>query len=256
MKSTNSADAGQIIAKEKWGQNFLGSEETAEKIALEIKAKKNVLEIGPGLGMLTGFLAERCKKLTCVEIDPELAHILRKKFKSTKNVEVKNGDCLNEDFSQFDVVVGLLPYNISSVIIEKFIRSKCKNAVFVVQKEVGERMVGLPGSRNYSRLSILCQNNSKCELIEVYPPEFFWPVPKVHSALVKMERKKPLAIDQGIVNALFQHKNQKVKKALKHSVHLLGEKTQKIITKHPHFMEKRVVELTIEEIAELSLNSK
>ncbi len=242
----------EIIPKEKWGQNFLGSEETAEKIALEIKTKKSVLEIGPGLGILTGFLVERCKKLTCVEIDPELAHILQRKFKTTKNIEIKNNDCLQEDFSQFDVVVGLLPYNLSSMIIEKFIRSKCKNAVFVVQREVGQRIVALPGSRDYSRLSILCQNNCKNELVEIYPPEFFWPIPKVHSALIKMERKKPVDIDQALVNALFQHKNQKVKKALKHSMHLLGEKVKKIVEKNPHFMEKRVVELTIAEIAQLS----
>lgn len=243
----------EIVPKEKWGQNFLGSEETAEKIAAIVPKGKSVLEIGPGLGALTGFLAQRCKKLTCVEIDPELAHVLRRKFKNDENVEIKDGDCLHEDFSQFDVVVGLLPYNISSLIIEKFIRSTCKKAVFVVQKEVGERMVASPGSRDYSRLSILCQNNCKCELIEVYPPEFFWPVPKVHSALVKMEKKKPLEIDQALLNALFQHKNQKVKKALKHSVHLLGEKTEKIIAKHNNpLMEKRVVELTIGEIAQLS----
>ncbi|MDP3742460.1 MAG: 16S rRNA (adenine(1518)-N(6)/adenine(1519)-N(6))-dimethyltransferase RsmA [Candidatus Micrarchaeota archaeon] len=241
----------QVIAKKKWGQNFLGSEETAEKIASEIPAGKNVLEIGPGLGMLTGFLVERCKKLTCIEIDRELTYILEKKFANTKNVEIKHGDCLGEDFSKFDVVVGLLPYNISSRIIEKFVNSKCKTAIFVVQKEVGERIAGLPGSKNYSRLSVLCQNNCACELVEVYPPEFFWPVPKVHSSLVKMQRKKPLAIDQTLINALFQHKNQKIKKALKHSRHLLGEKVEKIIEKNPALIEKRVVELSIGQLSEL-----
>ncbi len=252
MRSTNSASDGQIIAKKKWGQNFLGSEETAEKIAAEIPTGKNVLEIGPGLGMLTGFLAERCKKLTCVEIDRELIYVLEKKFANAKNVTIRHGDCLDEDFSKYDVVVGLLPYNISSRIIEKFVNSKCKTAVFVVQKEVGERVAGLPGSRNYSRLSVLCQNNCACEFLEVYPPEFFWPIPKVHSGLVKMQRKKPLEVDQNLLNALFQHKNQKVKKALKHSVHLLGEKAEKIAGKNPGLMEKRVVELTIGQIHQLS----
>jgi 16S rRNA (adenine1518-N6/adenine1519-N6)-dimethyltransferase len=243
----------EIIAKKYLGQHFLGSEEIAGQISKQVPAVGKVLEIGPGLGMLTSFLAGRCADLTAVEIDAELVKILQKKFKNSKNaVAIKQGDCLEEDYSAYATVCGLLPYNISSQIIEKLSRSKCKNGVFVIQRELGQRMVAGPGTADYSRFSVLCQNNFNCEIISTYPPEVFWPAPKVYSCLVKMARKKPLVIDQALVNALFQHKNQKVKKALLHSKHLLGEKTGKIAEKLGGLGEKRVVQLTLAELAKIS----
>ncbi len=236
--------------KKKWGQHFLGSEETAIDIANQVPSGKNVLEIGPGRGMLTQFLAGKCNSLTAVEIDETLVKILKKKF--GKKILVKHGDCLEEDFSQYDVVTGLLPYNLSSLIIEKFIKSKTPLAVFVVQKEMGERIVAVPHSRDRSRLSVLCQNNAQCKLLEIYPAHIFWPKPKVQSTLVKLERKAPLPMNNEIVNAIFQHKNQKLRKALKHSSHLLGEKVDKIIGEHRGLMDKRAVELTLAELSALS----
>lgn len=242
-----------IIAKKYLGQHFLGSEEIAGQISKQVSAAGKVLEIGPGLGMLTTFLAKRCSDLTAVEIDAELVKILQKKFKKNKNVAVKQGDCLEEDYPAYATVCGLLPYNISSQIIEKLARSTgCKNGVFVIQRELGQRMVADPGTADYSRFSVLCQNNFNCEIISTYPPEVFWPAPQVHSALVKMARRKPLVIDQALVNALFQHKNQKVRKALLHSKHLLGEKTGKLMEKLGGLGEKRVVQLTLEELAKIS----
>ncbi len=235
----------EITPKKSLGQNFLGNEEAAQQIA-ELIDVENVLEIGPGLGALTKQLAGRIKKLTVVEIDNELSHILKKQL--GKKIKIIQGDCLDQSFSDYNCIVGLLPYNISSKVIEKFIRSNAEKAVFVVQHEVAERMVAAPGTRDYSRLTILCQNNCECELIAVYPPEFFWPKPQVHSALITMKKKTPMELDQTLVNALFQHKNQKVKKALKHSRHILGLKTPA----NDSLLEKKVVQLTIEELAKLS----
>lgn len=243
----------EAITAKKWlGQHFLGNEETAARISELIPKNKTVLEIGPGLGIFTTPLAARCKKLTAIELDPDLVKILKKKFKAFKNVEIVHGDCMNENFSNYDVVCGLLPYNISSQIIEKFCKSEsCKTAIFVIQKELAQRVVASPGTREYSRFSILCQNNANCEVVEFYPPEAFWPAPQVHSGLVKMEKKKPLLLDQAVVNALFQHKNQKLKKALKHSAHLLGKKVDAILEKNRELENKKVVELSLEEIGRL-----
>ncbi len=230
----------EIKPDKRLGQHFLGSEATAQKIARHIQGEK-VLEIGPGLGILTQFLIK--KKLTAIEIDPRLANILKKRFGSA----VKHGDALQEDFSSFDCVCGLLPYNLSAKIIEKFLKSDCKLGVFVVQKEVAERMVAKSGSGNYSRLSILVQNNANCRLIATYNEDEFWPKPRVKSSLVVLEKKKPLLLNQELVNALFQHKNQKVRKALKHS--------GRTISYSGPLLEKKVRKLTIEQLAELSLQS-
>ncbi len=238
------------IKPKKWlGQHFLGSEEAAEKIS-DLVPCKNVLEIGPGLGALTTFLVKKVKKLTVIEIDAQLEQILKKKFR--KNVEIKIGDCLKEDFSRFEVIVGLLPFNISPQVIEKFIQSEAKQGIFVVQKELAQRMVAEPGSTEYSRFSVLVQNNCKCEMLETYPPSFFWPQPKVQSTLVKLEKKEPLKINQVLVNSLFQHKNQKVKKALKHSRHLLGASAEELIKKIGELGEKKVVQLTLQELSDMS----
>ncbi len=234
----------EIKAKKHLGQNFLGNETIAKKISELVPKNFKTLEIGPGLGMLTQFLVEKVD-LTAFEIDENLVKILKKRFKLAKIV---CGDALKTNYDDFDTVCGLLPYNVSSQIIEKFVKSKCKKAIFVIQKELAERTVASPGTHNYSRFSILVQNNCNCKVIEIYGENEFWPAPKVKSALIVMEKKKPLQIDQKLVNALFQHKNQKVKKALKHSSHLL----ENIDKYHGSLLEKKVVQLTIEEIATLS----
>ncbi|MFH0713461.1 MAG: 16S rRNA (adenine(1518)-N(6)/adenine(1519)-N(6))-dimethyltransferase RsmA [Candidatus Micrarchaeota archaeon] len=236
----------EITPRKELGQNFLTSEEIAIQIAELVPTKGKVLEIGPGLGALTEHLAKRVSDLTVVEIDPQLIEILHRKLPAS--VEIIHNNCMKEDYSQYDAIVGLLPYNLSSQIIEKFTVSTAKTAVFVIQKELAERVVAPAGTRDYSRFSVLCQNNCNCELIETYPPEVSWPAPQVHSSLVVMKKKKPIALNQQLVNALFQHKNQNVRKALKHSRHLLKIDETKI---SQTLLEKKVVQLTIQELSEM-----
>lgn len=233
-----------IKPKKHLGQHFLGDETIAHEIAAHIVGS-NVLEIGPGLGILTSILSKKVR-LTAIELDEELVKILRKKIRKSKIV---CGDALKADYSQYEVICGLLPYNISSQIIEKFIKSKSETAVFVIQKELAERIVAKAGTKEYSRFSVLCQNNCECKILATYEPTVFWPVPKVKSALVELKKKSGLQLNASLINALFQHKNQKVKKALKHSSHLLGKK---VMSLHSALLNRRVVTLTIEELSQLS----
>ncbi len=240
----------EIKPKHWLGQNFLNSEKIAEKFAGYLQEGKNILEIGPGLGIITNRLTKRAKKVTAVEIDKDLEKILKKKFLQNRKVKVKIGDALKEDFSKFDAIVGALPYNLAAQIIEKFMQSKCNVGLFIVQLEFAKRIIAQPGESDYSRLSILCQNGATAELKDIIDRDNFWPEPEVTSAIVKIEKTgQKVKIDDELVRALFQHKNQNIRKALKHS----GKKWEKVVEKIPAEMTiKRGRELSLEELQTIS----
>ena len=220
-------------------QVFLNNEPTLEFIAG--RASGRILEIGGGHGELTKHLAKR-GGVTVVELDENLAEKIK-----VKGVEVVSKNALNVDFNGYDFIAGNLPYNVSSQIIIKFIESNTKKAVFTVQKELAERMVAKPGSRDYSKLSVNVQNAGDCTILKVIPPEFFNPKPRVFSAVVEIEKKgEPILkseLDWVVVNLIFQHKNQNIGKVLRRE----GFKT----TDDPVFLEKaRNVE--IREIKKIS----
>jgi|YelNatPaOPRAMG01_1025707.scaffolds.fasta_scaffold03317_23 16S rRNA (adenine1518-N6/adenine1519-N6)-dimethyltransferase len=192
-------------------QVFQKHEPTLEFIASIVKGK--ILEIGAGHGELTKHLAKK-GKVTAVEIDENLASKIK-----IKGVKIIHGDALKQDFNNYNFITGNLPYNISSKIIMKFIDSNTKKAVFTVQKELAERMIAKPGSKNYSKLSVNVQNVGSCKILRIIPPELFNPKPKVFSAVVEIEKKgEPIlktSLDKKIVSIIFQHKNQNIGKVLK-----------------------------------------
>ena len=173
------------------GQNFLIDDGVADRqIAYAaINPEDVVLEIGPGLGMITSRLAMKAEKVIAIETDKKLADYLSKKLPS--NVELITADALCVDFPKFDVMVSNLPYSISSPIIFKILNYNFRNAVVMLQKEFADRMVANPGSKDYSRLSVATYYRSKCKILENVPASKFYPSPKVDSAVVEIIPREP-----------------------------------------------------------------
>lgn len=240
------------------GQHFLAAPEILDEIAelLPIKGKR-VLEIGAGDGRLTEVLAEQGAKVTALEIDERLIALLDKKFARNKSVKIIQESALEYSFASFKLLFGNLPYKISTPILMKTLESNFEHAVYMLQAEFGERLVAQPGTKNYSRLSVSVQAKANAEIFNFVPRECFYPIPDVDSVLVHItpkEESEVIELDEQLVSALFQHPNQNLKKALKHSRHLLGkERVEKLMETLPQeLLAKSAREVSLEEFAEIS----
>lgn len=209
-----------MIRHKKLGQCFLNSSAILYKEASIAAVKgKIVLEIGAGDGRLTQELLDQgAAKIIAVEKDREYAEMLRKRFVQEPRIEIAEGDFLKLEFPKVDVVIGNIPYYISSPILFKLPEMKWMHAVLMLQKEFAEKMLAKPNEKNYGRLSVTAQLNFSIQYIQTVPKRFFSPRPKVDSAIVLLKPmgKKPTQHQQNIIRILFQHKNQTVKNALKH----------------------------------------
>ncbi len=180
--------------KKRFGQNFLKDRQVVERIleAAQLNNGDRVLEIGPGLGALTDPLLQRVGKLHVMELDRDLAASLRARPDS--NLEVHEGDALRLDWSAVlpappYKLVANLPYNISSPILFKVLdyRRLFSNLVLMFQQEVGDRLLAVPGTREYGILSVLCQNWFEIRSVVRVPPGAFYPPPRVHSVVLRFE---------------------------------------------------------------------
>lgn len=182
-------------AKSKLGQNFLVDPMAAERIvaALGEVSRCTVVEIGPGHGAITASLASRAGHLVAIELDHELALGLRVRYDPTR-VTVVEQDVLDFDFASASTqagqrlrVVGNLPYYITSPILTKLASSysALDLAVLMVQREVADRVVAAPGSRDYGLLSVTAQMYGPAETLFTLPPSAFSPRPQVHSSVFR-----------------------------------------------------------------------
>jgi 16S rRNA (adenine1518-N6/adenine1519-N6)-dimethyltransferase len=182
------------------GQHFLVRQSTLERIAREAcdPGEPLVIEIGPGRGALTRYLMERAERLIAIELDGAMEAGLREKFPT---LELLIGDVLTTDLTQWGgpvAVVGNLPYYITSPILEKTLDlgPLLKHAVFLIQKEVAERLMSPPGCRDYGYLTVRTQLLGEVRRVVNVPPGAFLPPPKVDSTVVKLTpRTTPLVDD-------------------------------------------------------------
>ena len=190
------------IARKRFGQHFLADDTVIDGIvrAIDPQPGQALVEIGPGLGAMTFPLLERCKALTVIELDRDLAARLRKQA----GLAVIEADVLNVDFAALATaagqklrVVGNLPYNISTPILFHLLAAcgQVQDQHFMLQKEVVDRMAAAPGNKDYGRLSVMLQWRYQIENVLDVPPEAFDPPPRVNSAVVRME---PLPADEGV----------------------------------------------------------
>ncbi|MFM8232776.1 MAG: 16S rRNA (adenine(1518)-N(6)/adenine(1519)-N(6))-dimethyltransferase RsmA [Candidatus Methylopumilus sp.] len=180
------------IAKKKFGQNFLKDAAIIHGIIQSINPLPSdlLIEIGPGLGALTKPLLEKTNRLLAIELDRDIVGWIENEYLK-KNITVFNEDVLNFNFNQFDQkirIVGNLPYNISTPILFKCIDNILiiKDLHFMLQKEVVDRMIAIPSSPEYGRLSVMLQYYFAMEHLVDVPKESFEPEPKVESSFVRL----------------------------------------------------------------------
>lgn len=185
--------------RKKFGQHFLNSEQVLTAICHAIldERPKRCIEIGPGQGELTRYLLETDMQIHAVEIDQRLVPTLDKLVKKHSNFSYILQDVMMCDFSELDIqaplsVVGNLPYEISTPLLFKLIewRENIVSMVFLLQKEVVDRIVAPVGSRGYGRISVMLQYYFEVEGLQVVPPEAFSPPPKVMSQVVRLKPKQ------------------------------------------------------------------
>jgi 16S rRNA (adenine1518-N6/adenine1519-N6)-dimethyltransferase len=188
------------MAKKHLGQNFLFDPSILLNIiqSADLSDMDTVLEIGPGPGRLTRLLAERVKKVIAIELDPYLYNKLTEESKDLNNVDLVLGDALKFPFERLDrfKVVANIPYYITTPIIFRLIDAAqtLESMTLTIQKEVAERIVAGPGTKDYGVLSIMVQLRAEPELKFIIPKEAFRPVPKVDSAVLHMKLRKESAV--------------------------------------------------------------
>jgi 16S rRNA (adenine1518-N6/adenine1519-N6)-dimethyltransferase len=214
------------FARKRFGQHFLTDGGIIDAIVRAIRPQPGdaLVEIGPGLGALTGPLLEHCQPLTVIELDRDLAAKLRRQ----PGLEVIEADVLTVDFAALAEargkplrVVGNLPYNISTPILFHLLgaAARVEDQHFMLQKEVVERMAASPGSKAYGRLSVMLQWRYDIESLVDVPPESFDPPPRVDSAVVRMvPLPQPAALDVRRLEALVASAFSQRRKLLRHSL--------------------------------------
>jgi 16S rRNA (adenine1518-N6/adenine1519-N6)-dimethyltransferase len=248
----------QVRAKKSLGQHFLKDEGIARRIAdsLELSERTPVLEIGPGMGVLTKYLINNPNAdFTVVEIDKESVAYLNEHY---PELRVIDGDFLKMRLDQVYpdglCVIGNFPYNISSQIFFKVLeyRDLVPQVVGMIQKEVAERLAEPPGSRTYGILSVLLQAYYDIEYLFTVDENVFAPPPKVKSAVIRLKRnsRKSLDCDEklffNVVKTAFNQRRKQLRNSLKP---LLPKKDDEA---EPKILDYRPEQLGVEDFVELT----
>ncbi|MDO6759958.1 16S rRNA (adenine(1518)-N(6)/adenine(1519)-N(6))-dimethyltransferase RsmA [Tamlana sp. 2_MG-2023] len=225
----NNQNHHQVKAKKHLGQHFLNDESVAEKIAdtLALKNYKNVLEIGPGMGVLTKYLLKKDVTTYVVEIDTESVEYLQANY---LNLAPR---IIEKDFLKYDLnevfkgesfgIIGNFPYNISTQIVFKTLEMRDQIPEFsgMFQKEVAQRICSKEGSKVYGILSVLTQAFYEAEYLFTVPPNVFNPPPKVDSGVLRLTRKEDYSLpcDEKLffrtVKTAFQQRRKTLRNSLK-----------------------------------------
>ena len=276
----NPAGTLEIVRKyhlniqKKFGQNFLIDDEVLTQIvdAAEISPNDCVLEIGPGIGTMTQYLAEKAREVVAVEIDKALIPVLQDTLAVYNNVTVINKDILKASIPQIVAeknqgnpvkVVANLPYYITTPIIMKLFESNMPllSVTVMVQKEVADRMQVGPGTKDYGALSLAVQYYAKPEIVANVPPNCFMPRPKVGSAVIKLTRyeKPPVEVQDErlmfrLIRASFNQRRKTLVNGIKNSgdFSLGKEEIENIFEKCGLPLNIRGEALTLEQFAMLA----
>ena len=260
--------------KKSFGQNFLTDTNIVNKIvdAANLNEEVGVIEIGPGIGALTEFIARRAKKVVAYEIDPRLIPILAETLAPYDNVKIIHQDILKADVASMieeefkDVkhiaVVANLPYYITTPILMGLIEKKLPIDWYVtmMQKEVAERLSAKPGTKDYNALSIAVQYYTEAKIALNVPKTVFIPAPNVDSSVVRLtKREQPaVAVENEdffleIVHAAFKQRRKTIQNNLnQHFTDLTKEQVTALLEEAKILPSRRGETLSIEEFGHLS----
>lgn len=260
--------------QKRFGQNFLIDTHVLEKIIASAQITKDdfVLEIGPGIGTMTQYLAEAAREVAAVEIDHTLIPILADTLKDWDNVTVINNDILKVDIRALALeknqgrpikVVANLPYYITTPIIMGLFENQVPidSITIMVQKEVADRMQVGPGTKDYGALSLAVQYYAKPQIVANVPPNCFMPRPKVGSAVIRLERYENPPVDVNdeklmfrIIRASFNQRRKTLVNGLKNSpeLHFSKEQIEQALETCGLSLNIRGEALTLEQFAQLA----
>ena len=264
----------EFTFQKKFGQNFLIDSHVLNKIIASADITKDdfVLEIGPGIGTMTQYLAEAAREVAAVEIDKTLIPILQDTLKEWNNVTVINNDILKVDIRQLALeknqgrpikVVANLPYYITTPIIMGLFENQVpiESITIMVQKEVADRMQVGPGTKDYGALSLAVQYYARPEIVANVPPNCFMPRPKVGSAVIRLERyeQPPVQVKDEklmfrLIRASFNPRRKTLVNGLKNSpeLHFSKEEIEQALVNCGLSLTVRGEALTLEQFAQLA----
>jgi 16S rRNA (adenine1518-N6/adenine1519-N6)-dimethyltransferase len=220
----------ELLPKRSFSQNFLIQPGAIAQIAdAAVAMGQQLVEVGPGLGALTYALLERGSKVLAVELDRDMVRVLHEEFGDQDRLEVRQGDAADLDFEAHSracgsklVVTGNLPYQATGAIIRQLVahRAVLAGAVLMVQREVRDRLVAEPATKQYGALTVFTRAAFEVETVCRLRPGSFYPAPKVESAVVRLlPRAAPLAEEsesfQAVVRAAFQMRRKMLRNAMR-----------------------------------------
>jgi len=234
-----------LFAKKSLGQNFLIDDVALDYIieAGDLNSDDHIVEVGPGTGFLTERLTEKVKKVTAIELDKDMVHVLSDRFKGVDNLELINENALDFEVENAGLknkkykVIANIPYYITSPLIKHFLRSNSKPSIMVIlmQKEVAEKICGITGK---SLITIESQLFGKSEIIHKVPSSSFHPAPKVNSAVLKITVfDKPLVPKDELEDFLrivkfgFSQKRKKLSNTLSAGLRMETPKVKELLKK-------------------------
>jgi 16S rRNA (adenine1518-N6/adenine1519-N6)-dimethyltransferase len=205
------------------GQNFMVEPALYAKLGdyASLNEADVVLDAGAGFGFLTRYLSKTCRGVVAVEKDPQIAEVLRERLRGVGNVTVIEGDVLRAELPEFNKVVSVPPYYLSSRLVLWLLDRKVDCAVLVLQQEFAERLVARVGSEAYGWLTVVAQHLAEIELLDAVPKALFYPEPEVDSVVVRLVpwRQAPFEVKdeaffRQVTRWLFTQRNKKVGNAL------------------------------------------
>jgi 16S rRNA (adenine1518-N6/adenine1519-N6)-dimethyltransferase len=246
----------QISPNKLLGQNFMVDNSLYSKLSTyaDLSELDVVLDAGAGFGWLTRFLAGKCRSVIAVEKDFKVAKVLCEQVKDLSNVIVVEGDFLKARLPEFNKVIAIPPYYLSSHLVTWLLEQKVDCAVLILQKEFAERLVAPAGSEEYGWLTVVTNRCFEAELFDLVPKGMFYPQPEVDSIILRLRtwNKKPFEVKDltffmRMMKWLFTQRNKKLGKALTPFIRdnfKLGKQDAEKLAQTLQFRDRRVRELS------------
>jgi 16S rRNA (adenine1518-N6/adenine1519-N6)-dimethyltransferase len=254
----------RIVPNRVLGQNFMVEPAVFERLSgyAAVSRADVVLDAGAGFGFLTRFLAAKCKSVIAIEKDPQVAKVLREQLHGVANVTIIEGDVLQVALPEFNKVVAIPPYYLSSRLILWLLERHVASSVLILQQEFANKLVASVGSEEYGWLTVVACHSAEIAVFDVIPKELFYPQPAVDSVIVRLVPWKQALFEvtdkaffMRMVRWLFNQRNKKLGNALvpfiKSTFKLPKEEAKKRVCAL-QFGERRVRELAPKDFGALA----